>query len=170
MRLQAMAKLKEMEAAMNEYFEARSEAAGSGLVVLPGVVELLRALQVGAGSCRSHRTPHTYRSVAASVPEMAASGGIQCFGVVQGRGDVVTCLVTGNLQPIGWGKMAALGLKDLFSQPPFGGFGSDFCSGNTGWVSQLGFPTVRRSMSAHALQYTTCGALASCRIAHVTLH
>ena len=31
---------------MNEYFEARSEAAGSGLVVLPGVVELLRALQV----------------------------------------------------------------------------------------------------------------------------
>jgi phosphoglycolate phosphatase len=57
---------------------------------------------------------------------------IQCFGVVQGRGDVVTCLVTGNLQPIGWGKMAALGLKDLFSQPPFGGFGSDFCSGNTG--------------------------------------
>lgn len=45
-RLQAMAKLKEMEAAMNEYFEARSEAAGSGLVVLSGVVELLRALQV----------------------------------------------------------------------------------------------------------------------------
>jgi hypothetical protein len=41
-----MAKLKEMEAAMNEYFKARSEAAGSGLVVLPGVVELLRALQV----------------------------------------------------------------------------------------------------------------------------
>lgn len=41
-----MAKLKEMEAVMNEYFEARSEAAGSGLVVLPGVVELLRALQV----------------------------------------------------------------------------------------------------------------------------
>lgn len=44
---------------------------------------------------------------------------------------MVTCLVTGNLQPIGWGKMAALGLKDLFSQPPFGGFGSDHCSGNT---------------------------------------
>lgn len=43
----------------------------------------------------------------------------------------MTCLVTGNLQPIGWGKMAALGLKDLFSQPPFGGFGSDYCSGNT---------------------------------------
>ena len=31
--------------------------------------------------------------------------------VLQERGDVLTCLVTGNLQPIGWGKMAALGLK-----------------------------------------------------------
>ncbi|KAF8056466.1 hypothetical protein HT031_006323 [Scenedesmus sp. PABB004] len=48
------------------------------------------------------------------------------------RGDrVVTCLVTGNLEPIGWGKMRALGLEHLFSQPPFGGFGSDVCSGNT---------------------------------------
>lgn len=42
-----------------------------------------------------------------------------------------TCLVTGNLQPIGWGKMEALGIKHLFSPEPFGGFGSDFCSGNT---------------------------------------
>eukprot|EP00210_Caulerpa_lentillifera_P009707 g9259.t3 len=46
------------------------------------------------------------------------------------RGDVATCLVTGNLQPIGWGKMQALGLHDLFTPSPFGGFGSDFCSGN----------------------------------------
>lgn len=43
----------------------------------------------------------------------------------------MTCLVTGNLEPIGWGKMQALGLSDLFSTPHFGGFGSDFCSGNT---------------------------------------
>lgn len=56
----------------------------------------------------------------------------------------MTCLVTGNLQPIGWGKMAALGLKNLFSQPPFGGFGSDFCSGNTGWVPQHCIITGRR--------------------------
>lgn len=27
--------------------------------------------------------------------------------------------------------MAALGIKHLFSPEPFGGFGSDFCSGNT---------------------------------------
>lgn len=46
--LQAMAKLKEMEGLMNELFEARSDAAGNGLVVLPGVVQLLRALQASA--------------------------------------------------------------------------------------------------------------------------
>mmetsp|Transcript_30995 Transcript_30995/g.55480 ORF Transcript_30995/g.55480 Transcript_30995/m.55480 type:complete len:138 (-) Transcript_30995:199-612(-) len=45
--------------------------------------------------------------------------------------NVVTCLVTGNLEPIGWGKMRAIGLADLFSTPNFGGFGSDYCSGNT---------------------------------------
>lgn len=44
---------------------------------------------------------------------------------------VVTCLVTGNLEPIGWGKMEALGLFPLFTEPVFGGFGSDHCSGNT---------------------------------------
>uniref|UniRef100_A0A383W0B9 Haloacid dehalogenase-like hydrolase n=1 Tax=Tetradesmus obliquus TaxID=3088 RepID=A0A383W0B9_TETOB len=50
---------------------------------------------------------------------------------LQARGDVASCLVTGNLEPIGWGKMAALGIDGLFSKPLFGGFGSDFCSGNT---------------------------------------
>lgn len=42
----------------------------------------------------------------------------------------MTGLVTGNLEPIGWGKMEALGILSLFSKPRFGGFGSDFCSGN----------------------------------------
>lgn len=28
---------------------------------------------------------------------------------------MVTCLVTGNLEPIGWGKMEALGLIDTFT-------------------------------------------------------
>jgi hypothetical protein len=36
---------------------------------------------------------------------------------VQGRGDVATCLVTGNLEPVGWGKMQALGIDHLFTQP-----------------------------------------------------
>lgn len=47
---------------------------------------------------------------------------------MQDREDVLTCLVTGNLQPIGWAKMEALGIKHLFSEPFFGGFGSDYCN------------------------------------------
>ena len=39
-------------------------------------------------------------------------------------------LCTGNLEPIAWEKMDALGLKDMFSTPRFGGFGSDYCSGS----------------------------------------
>eukprot|EP01026_Neomeris_dumetosa_P058165 TRINITY_DN5394_c0_g1_i2.p1 TRINITY_DN5394_c0_g1~~TRINITY_DN5394_c0_g1_i2.p1 ORF type:complete len:169 (-),score=35.18 TRINITY_DN5394_c0_g1_i2:203-709(-) len=47
------------------------------------------------------------------------------------RDDVLVCLVTGNLQPIGWLKMEWLGILPYFSNPNFGGFGSDYCSGNT---------------------------------------
>lgn len=46
------------------------------------------------------------------------------------RRDVKVGLVTGNLEPIGWAKMRALGIEHLFSDPQFGGFGSDYCSGN----------------------------------------
>ena len=56
----------------------------------------------------------------------------------QARGDVVTCLVTGNLQPIGWAKMEALGLKSLFTSPPFGGeyliYSCKRVSGYLGWA------------------------------------
>eukprot|EP00201_Polytomella_parva_P003481 CAMPEP_0175075450 /NCGR_PEP_ID=MMETSP0052_2-20121109/22011_1 /TAXON_ID=51329 ORGANISM="Polytomella parva, Strain SAG 63-3" /NCGR_SAMPLE_ID=MMETSP0052_2 /ASSEMBLY_ACC=CAM_ASM_000194 /LENGTH=262 /DNA_ID=CAMNT_0016344145 /DNA_START=95 /DNA_END=883 /DNA_ORIENTATION=- len=45
--------------------------------------------------------------------------------------DVETCLVTGNFEPIGWAKMQELGIYDYFSDPHFGGFGSDHCSGDT---------------------------------------
>lgn len=45
-----MAKLPEMEAVMNDYFTAHMEAAGNGLVVLPGVVALLRTLKVQRAS------------------------------------------------------------------------------------------------------------------------
>lgn len=44
--LQAQAKLKEMEAAMLEYWQQNREHAGDGLKLLPGVVQLLQALQV----------------------------------------------------------------------------------------------------------------------------
>jgi phosphoglycolate phosphatase len=43
---------------------------------------------------------------------------------LQSRGCLVG-LVTGNLEPIGWAKMRALGLHHLFTSPNFGGFGSD---------------------------------------------
>lgn len=35
----------------------------------------------------------------------------------QADGGFLTCLVTGNLEPIGWGKMSALGISSLFSNP-----------------------------------------------------
>jgi phosphoglycolate phosphatase-like HAD superfamily hydrolase len=44
------------------------------------------------------------------------------------RGDVAVCLVTGNLEPIGWSKMDALGIRHLFSTPNFGGFSTDYCN------------------------------------------
>ncbi|KAL4452286.1 hypothetical protein ABPG75_007948 [Micractinium tetrahymenae] len=44
------------------------------------------------------------------------------------RSDVSICLVTGNLEPIGWAKMDALGIRHLFSQPNFGGFSTDYCN------------------------------------------
>ncbi|CAK9861062.1 unnamed protein product [Sphagnum jensenii] len=41
------------------------------------------------------------------------------------RNDVIIGLVTGNLEEIGWLKMEALGIRQFFSVPNFGGFGSD---------------------------------------------
>ena len=41
-----MAKLPELQAAMNSYFELHISEAGTGLEVLPGVVPMLKALQV----------------------------------------------------------------------------------------------------------------------------
>lgn len=58
-------------------------------------------------------------------------GVVNLLETLQGRDDVAVCLVTGNLQPIGWAKMEALGIKHLFTEPYYGGFGSDFCSGRT---------------------------------------
>jgi hypothetical protein len=43
-----MPRLKEVEAAMSDYFTAQMERAGTGLELLPGVRELLQALRVGA--------------------------------------------------------------------------------------------------------------------------
>eukprot|EP00803_Ostreobium_quekettii_P001249 evm.model.scf_269EXC.2 EVM.evm.TU.scf_269EXC.2 scf_269EXC:31294-32691(-) len=69
------------------------------------------------------------------------------------RSDVATCLVTGNLEPIGWGKMEAVGLLDFFSPSPFGGFGSDFCSGNTeeSWRDRAELIRIAATRASHLL-------------------
>jgi len=41
------------------------------------------------------------------------------------RDEVVVGLVTGNLEDIAWLKMEGLGIRQYFSVPNFGGFGSD---------------------------------------------
>jgi phosphoglycolate phosphatase len=87
----ACANLEPLKVAMVEYALANEPppTAESGLVLLPGVKDLLESLH--------------------------------------GRHDVRVGLVTGNLEPIAWSKMKALGVRHLFSEPAFGGFGSDFC-------------------------------------------
>ena len=65
----------------------------------------------------------------------ALPGVPELLRALSARDDVVVALCTGNLQPIGWLKMAALELKSYFTTgrdgEPLGGFGSDFCSGDT---------------------------------------
>jgi hypothetical protein len=64
-------------------------------------------------------------------------------------------LVTGNLQPIGWAKMRALGVEHLFTGPPrFGGFGSDHCSGNVRemWRDRAEFVRVARRRAEEAFE------------------
>jgi phosphoglycolate phosphatase-like HAD superfamily hydrolase len=66
----------------------------------------------------------------------------ELLAALAARGDVATCLVTGNLEPIGWAKMAALGLEEHFTRPVFGGFGGCYCSGDwmeMGWRDRAEF-------------------------------
>ena len=58
------------------------------------------------------------------------------------------------MEPIGWGKMEALSIKHLFTQPPFGGFGSDFCSGNTAesWRDRGEFVRIAARKAAAVVQ------------------
>lgn len=109
----AEARWPEVEAAMLRYAEAHTSTAGGGLEVLPGVEALLLALKArGAltalvtGALLGSLSPRTCRA-----------------GASRTRPDVRA--YTGNLTPIGWAKMRALGLEQHFTQPGFGGFGSD---------------------------------------------
>ncbi|GBF94295.1 hypothetical protein Rsub_06917 [Raphidocelis subcapitata] len=80
-------------------------------------------------------------------------GVARLLSTLKARPDVETCLVTGNLEPIGWGKMAALGIDGLFSSPRFGGFGSDYCSGSTEemWRDRAEFINIAARRAREAL-------------------
>ena len=150
-----MERLPEMKQAMVEFFMQHKQRAGEGIILLPGVKELMQILKVSKDLFgKAYST--------AAVQHLFQKGqNSNSRGCSQMRGDVVTCLVTGNLEPIGWAKMEALGIHELFTQPLFGGFGrhaltsficcapsfvlicikdfvsfpfatcSDYCSGNT---------------------------------------
>jgi phosphoglycolate phosphatase-like HAD superfamily hydrolase len=84
-----------------------------------------------ACNCKAWRLAHADLPVCRAAEGLQLLPGIrELLAALQQRKDVVTGLVTGNLEPIGWAKMEALGVKELFSQPLVGGFGSDVCSGN----------------------------------------
>jgi phosphoglycolate phosphatase len=87
---EAVPRLPAVAASMLQFCAANADGISEGLLVLPGVADLLAALA---------KRPNT-----------------------------VTGLVTGNLEAIGWAKMAALGLKQHFTTPLVGGFSSDYCS------------------------------------------
>lgn len=48
-----MEKLQDLEDEMNKFFESHRGSAGAGLVLLPGVHQLLSALKVGISLCPS---------------------------------------------------------------------------------------------------------------------
>ncbi len=83
------------------------------------------------------RLPAAQAAMCAHVAEGGAFGIEILPGVaslleaLQERTDVTFGLVTGNLQPIGWRKMEILGVLQHFPEPRLGGFGSDYCSGDT---------------------------------------
>jgi phosphoglycolate phosphatase-like HAD superfamily hydrolase len=126
--------MPELQQAMVDHFLLHGTQAGEGLELLPGVRELLTALQVKCLTCICLEMEACVHVTACDLsyvmtcplqhlPPRAPTP-------MQARDDVLACLVTGNMQPIGWAKMEALGIRHLFTQPPFGGFGSDFCSGD----------------------------------------
>ena len=122
----ACSNLEPLKAAMVEYAAANAPlpTADSGLVLLPGVRELLERLHA--------------------------------------RDDVHVGLVTGNLEPIAWSKMEALGIRHLFSEPPVGGFGSDFCGGDIAKGAQDRAELVR--IAAARLAAARPGAVAERRV------
>lgn len=119
----ARAKLPEMQQAMLDYYFGEEDGEGKQQEPKPKPGQGLELLP-GA--------KETLEALAARGPQVA------------------TCLVTGNLEPIGWAKMQALGIDHLFSDPRFGGFGSDHCGGNTAemWRDRAEFVRIARRRCA----------------------
>jgi phosphoglycolate phosphatase-like HAD superfamily hydrolase len=129
-------RMPEMERAMlDHYFSAAAAAAAAG---------------AGAGAAGAAASPPAAAPAARPGDGLELlPGARETLGALAalGPGVAVTCLVTGNLEPIGWAKMRALGLEELFTGPDrFGGFGSDHCSGDLGamWKDRAEFVRIAR--------------------------
>jgi phosphoglycolate phosphatase-like HAD superfamily hydrolase len=98
---------------------------------------MVSARTLGAAGINAEEAAAKWPAVAAEMVafvkenEHQANVGLDVLGGVgallqqlKSRG-ALTGLVTGNLQPIAWAKMKALGLQEHFTTPNFGGFGSD---------------------------------------------
>ena len=148
----------------------------------PSVHERFKCLSTSCATCACMLDRRTASSTLKSCNHAAhcalcrAGEGLQLLpGIkkllleLQTRSDVQVALVTGNLAPIGWAKMEALGVKDSFSQPPFGGFGSDTCSGNLAEVwrdrGEMIAIAQRKAQGAHARCVMRSSSL--CLILHV---
>jgi len=83
------------------------------------------------------------------------------------RENVCVCLVTGNMEPIGLGKMEALDLAGYFNKPSFfGGFGSDHCSGNfeESWKDRAEFVRIAAQKAEKLLNNNSSGSSSSSSI------
>ncbi len=107
--------------------------------------DLMGQPQVGGASAVTPPTADPASPLAKMVEEMLAyfeagaatvadglellPGVADLLAALAAREDVLVGLVTGNLAPIAYGKVKALGVASAFT-PGIGGFGSDHCSGN----------------------------------------
>lgn len=102
--------------AMISFASKHSDIAKVGITVLPGVAKLLEALSKQQDKVTVALVRRSFFDTCSSALLLA------CLHVA-----LMTAVreqlaqVTGNLQPIGWIKMEALGLRSFFTEPGFGG-------------------------------------------------
>ena len=81
-RMQGMAKIKEMEQVMVDYYRDHLDEAGVGLEILPGVKDLLEALKVIAPSYLSGEVADCKQSMCHNICSIRPSWSCSC-GVLQ---------------------------------------------------------------------------------------